>query len=232
MSQMPPLDFNDKIAETMTKLTEEKYVEQVIEKHMKNTIDGIIEDSLRSWSDFGKHLKEQVQAQLQINIEKLDLPSYNELIIQTIKSELDRSVHEMGVAKMQEQLQELLGTKQESIKFSDIINAMVEDDLELDELEYDECKEITVHVDSNSRVLSFIYFDPEPDKANYQCKYRLVLDKDGTINSFQIDDKEFNHRTIMGGLHGIEAMIFKAYTHGTKVIMDDYETEFSNPEFD
>lgn len=232
MSQMPPLDFNNTIAKTMTKLTEENYVGQVIEKHMKKTIDDIVESSLRSHSDFGKGLKELVQAQLQINLEELDLPSYNELIIQTIKSGVERSLHEMGVAKMTEQLEEILGTKKETINFSEILKEMAESDCDLEELEYEDIHEITVHDDSGSRTLKFIYFDPEEDKESYQCKYRLVLNSDGTVSSFRIRDKEFNHKEIMGGLYGVEAMIFKAYTHGTKIIMDDYETEFSNPQYD
>jgi len=232
MNQMPPLDFNNAIADTMTKLTEENYIGQVIEKQLKKTIDDIVESALRSYSDFGKGLKQQVEAQLQINLDKLDLPSYNELIIQTIKSELDRTVHEMGVAKMTEQLEELLGTKKETINFSEILKEMVERDCELEELEYEETHEITVHADPNSRTLSFIYFDPEADQESYRCKYRLVLDSDGTVNSFSVRDREFNHKEIIGGLYGIEATLFKAYTHGTKIIMDDYETEFSNPEHD
>ncbi|MCC3257476.1 hypothetical protein [Paenibacillus polymyxa] len=185
---------------------------------------------MRSWSDFGKGLKEAVRNQLQINLENLDIPSYNHIILDVIKSEVEKSIHSVGVAKMQENLQELLGTKREEVNFSELIKEMVEDECELNELDYEEVQEITVHVDADRRVLSFIYFDPEPDKSQYNCKYRLVLDKEGYINSVEIADKSFDKKTIMGGLYGLEATLFKLYTHGSKVIMDDYETEFSNPE--
>lgn len=221
------LIINDKLAE----LKEEGYVEKIIKKQLESTIKDIVEDSLRSWSDFGKGLKEQVQNQLQINLDRLDLPSYNELIIQTVKGELERSVHDLGVTKMQEQLQELLGTAKDSVKFSEIIKEMVEDEVELNDLEYEDVKEITVHADIN-KTLSFIYFDPEPDTSNYRCKYRMTLDKEGCVTSVQIADTTFDQKTIMGGLYGLNRTLFKLYTHGTKVIMDDYETEFTNPEYE
>lgn len=226
------MDMNAIINNKLAELNAEGYVEKIIKKQLEDTIKDVVEDSLRSWSDFGKGLKEAVKNQMQINLDQLDIPSYNHVILDAIKAELERSVHDVGVAKMQEQLQELLGTKQESIKFSEIIKEMVDDELKLGELEYEDYKEITVHADKNYSTLAFIYFDPQPDQPNYRCKYRLVLDKEGCINSVQIADKTFDTKAIMGGLHGLEATLFKLYTHGTKVIMDDYETEFSNPEYE
>lgn len=226
------MDMNLIINNQLAALNEEKYVEKIIKKQLEDTIKDIIEDSLRSWSDFGKGLKEEVRNQLQINLKNLDLPSYNHIILDVIKVEVEKSIHEVGVAKMQENLQELLGTKREEINFSDLIKEMVEDECELNGLDYEEVQEITVHVDDDRRVLTFIYFDSEPDKSQYNCKYRLVLDKEGYINSVEIADKSFDKKTIMGGLYGLEATLFKLYTHGSKVILDDYETEFSNPEYD
>lgn len=226
------MDMNAIINEKLAELHTEGYLEKIIKKQLEDTIKDIVEDSLRSWSDFGKGLKEVVKNQLQINLEQLDLPSYNHVILEVIKTEVEKSVHDVGVAKMTEQLQELLGTKKEFINFSELLKEMVEDECKLNELDYEDVQEITVHADPDRSVLTFIYFDPEPGKSNYRCKYRLVLDTEGCINSIQISDKAFDQKTIMGGLHGLEATLFKLYTHGTKVIMDDYETEFSNPEYE
>lgn len=226
------MDMNAIINSKLAELHTEGYLEKIIKKQLEDTIKDIVEDSLRSWSDFGKGLKEVVKNQLQVNLEQLDLPSYNHVILEVIKTEVEKSVHDVGVAKMTEQLQELLGTKKEFINFSELLKEMVEDECKLNELDYEEVQEITVHADPDRSVLTFIYFDPEPGKSNYRCKYRLVLDKEGCINSIQISDKAFDQKTIMGGLHGLEATLFKLYTHGTKVVMDDYETDFSNPEYE
>ncbi|OME10426.1 hypothetical protein BSK47_30850, partial [Paenibacillus odorifer] len=85
------IDMNLIINEKLAELQSEGYVEKIIKKQLESTIKDIVEDSLRSWSDFGKGLKEAVKNQLQINLEQLDIPSYNHVILDAIKAELERS---------------------------------------------------------------------------------------------------------------------------------------------
>lgn len=221
------LIINDKLAE----LKEEGYVEKIIKKQLESTIKDIVEDSLRSWSDFGKGLKEAVNKQLQINLDKLDIPSYNQVILNVVQEEINRSIHAAGSEKLKEQLQELLGTGKNEYKLSELIEEMVEDDLELNELSYEEVEEITVIVE-NKYGTTYVYMDPEEDKGMYQCKYMIALNEDGTVWRAEVSDKKFDNRVIMGGLYGMEATMFKMWTQKAKLIIDDYETEFSNPEYE
>lgn len=225
------MDLNKTINDTMVKLDEERYVEQTIEKHMKKTIDDIIEDSLRSWSDFGKQLKAQIQEQLQFNLDKLDIPSYNHVIMNIIKGELERSVHEEGAKRIQEEIQDILGTAKEEYKLSELIKEMVEDDLELNELSYEEVSEITVIVEEKYGNI-YIYLDPEEDVSMYQCRYMIVIEMDGTIWRAECKNKSFDNSVIMGGLYGVERTIFTMWTRKAKLIIDDYETSFGNPEYE
>lgn len=173
-----------------------------------------------------------MEEQLQINLDRLDIPSYNQVILNEIKAELERSVHEEGVKKIQENIQEILGTSKEEYKLSELIEQIVEDDCELNQLDYDESKEITVIIEDKYSS-KYIYIDPEEDVAWYQCKYQLTLDKDDmTVTRAEIGNKSFDNKVIMGGLYGADAMIFKMWTRKSKLIIDDYETSFSNPEYD
>lgn len=225
------MDINAIMNNTMVKLGEEGYVEKVIEKHLKKTIDDIIEDSLRSWSDFGKQLKEQVKEQMQFNLDRLDIPSYNQVILNVIKGELDRSIHEEGAKQIQEQIQELLGTSKEEYKLSELIKQMVEDELELEKLDYDEIEKITVLVETRYGS-TYIYLDPAEDVSWHQCKFMIALNEDGTVWRAEVKGKQFDNTVIMGGLYGVEAEIFKMWTRKAKFIIDKYETEFSNPEYE
>ncbi|MCE3203412.1 hypothetical protein [Paenibacillus sonchi] len=224
------MDMNLIINEKLEELKEEGYVEKIIKKQLEKTIQDIIEESLRSWSDFGKGLKEAVGKQLQINLGKLDIPSYNEVILNVIKGELERSIHEEGSTRIQQQIQELLGTGEQEYKLSEIIKQMVEDDLELNELSYEEIEKITVIVEERYGS-TYLYLDPEEDKSMYRCKYMIVLDEDGTVWRAEVNEKKFDNRVIMGGLYGLEATLFKMWTRKTKLVIDEYETEFSNPDF-
>ncbi|MEK4328935.1 hypothetical protein MKX70_24150 [Paenibacillus sp. FSL R7-0312] len=227
MSMDMNLIINDKLAE----LKKEGYVEKIIKKQLETTIKDIVEDSLRSWSDFGKGLKEAVNSQLQINLEKLDIPSYNQVILNAIKGEIERSVHDVGVARMQEQLQELLGTGKNEYMLSELVKEMVEDELKLEELSYEEVEQITVIVEEKYGT-KYVYMDPKEDVEWYQCKYKISLEKDMTISRAEVADKNFDNRVIMGGMYGLDATLFKMWSQKAKLILDDYETEFGNPEYE
>lgn len=225
------MDLNVIVNNTLSELKEEGYVEKIVKKQLEKTIQDIIEDSLRSWSDFGKELKQQVQEQMNFNLEKLDIPSYNHVVMNIIKNELERSVHEEGAKQIQESIQDLLGTAKKEYKLSELIKEIVEHDCELNELDYDDYKEITVIVEDKYGS-KYVYIDPEEDKPWYQCKYKLVLDDDLTVRRAEIGEKSFDNKVIMGGLFGVDATIFKMWIRKSKLIIDRYETSFSNPEFD
>ncbi|WP_332276236.1 hypothetical protein [Bacillus subtilis] len=96
----------------------------------------------------------------------------------------------------------------------------------------DEYKEITVIVEDKYGS-KYVYIDPEEDKDWFNCKYRLVLNKDDlTVDRAEIDEKSFDNKVIMGGLYGVDKSIFKMWTRKAKLIIDNYETTFSNPEYD
>lgn len=218
--------INDKLAELHT----EGYLEKIIKKQLEDTIKDIVEDSLRSWSDFGKGLKEAVKSQLEVNLDKLDIPSYNQVILNVIKGEIERSIHDVGTARMQEQLQELLGTGKNEYVLSELVKEMVEDELKLEELSYEEMEQITVIIQEKYGT-KYVYMDPKEDIEWYQCKYKISLDKDLTVLRAEVSDKNFDNRVIMGGMYGLDATLFKMWSQKAKLVIDDYETEFGNPEY-
>ncbi|OMC83339.1 hypothetical protein [Viridibacillus sp. FSL H8-0123] len=226
------MDLNLIVNNTLSDLNKEGYVEKIVKAQLEKTLKNIVEDSFRSYGDFGKTLKEEIKNQMDINLKQLDIPSYNQVILNTIKAELERSVHEEGAQKIQEQIQELLGTSKEDYKLSELIKEMVEDEVELNELDYESIKEITVIVEKKFSSSTYVYLDPESDVDWYRCKYKITLDEDGTVSRAEVGETSFDNKVIMGGMYGLNATLFKIWTRGSKLIIDNYETEFSNPEYD
>jgi hypothetical protein len=228
------MDLNKMVNDTMKELSDSGYVQERVEHHLKQTIDKVLDDTIDSWSNFGKELKKQVQEQMQFNLDKLDLPSYNHVIMNVIKGEIERNIHEEGAASIQKQLQEILGTAEEEYKLSKLIKEMVEQDCEdnLEDLGYEEYHEITVIVEDKYGS-KYVYLDPSEDDVTwYQCKYQITLDDDGTVRRVEIGDKSFDNKVIMGGLYGFDATLFKMWTRKAKVVIDSYDTQFGNPEYE
>lgn len=225
------MDLNKMVNDTMQQLAEEGFVQERVTHHLKKTIDDVVEDCLKSWSTFGKNLKEQVTEQMKFNLDKLDIPSYNQVVLNLIQAELDRNIHEVGAASIKEQLEKLLGTAKEQYKLSELVKDMVEEDDKLNELDYDEYKEVTVIVE-NKYGTTYVYMDPEADVSWYRCKYQITLDDDKTVRNVEIGDKKFDTKVIMGGLYGLDAELFRMWTRKAELVIDDYETEFRNPEYE
>jgi hypothetical protein len=239
--RMHNMDLNVIVMAKLAELKEEGFVEEIIKEQLKKTIHSIVKDSFDSWSDFGKALKEEVREQIQINLRELDIPAYNHMILNVIREELNKVMLQEGAEKIRERIQEILGTGRKEYKLSELIEEMMEHEGEeyLSDLEYGEYHEISLHIKPNylssnkeKPWITYIYFDPRSNCDPYDCKYRLVLDEDGIVDSVRVEGVKFDNTTIMSGLYGFEKTLFQMYTRGAKLIIDDAETEFCNPEYE
>jgi ribosomal protein S3AE len=239
--RMHNMDLNAIIMAQLAELKSEGYVEKVVKDRLKETIKEVVRDMFKPWSDFGKSIEKQIKEQIQINLSVLDIPSYNHMILNVIREELDKAMSQEGAEKIREHIQEILGTAKEEYKLSELIEEMMgyEGEEYLSDLEYGEYHEISLHVNSSylsSKVekpwITYIYFDPRSNCAPYDCKYRLVLDENGIVDSVRVEGVKFDNTIIMSGLYGLEKTLFQMYTRGAKLIIDDVETEFCNPEYE
>lgn len=220
------IDLNKMVNESLKKIEEEGYVQEVIDNTIKKTIESVIDDLLRSWSPFGKNLKEEIENKLNIDLKNLDIASYNQLILNAVKEKLDVVIHQQGIEQIKADMDELLANKKSEYRLSEIIKKLKKDNAE-DAID-DDWYEISLHIEKGS-VLNFIYFDGEPEKRKHECKYKIITHpEDERIHSIEINDRQFDNKLIMGGLRGIEKELFIMYTHKAKLIIDDenIDTEY------
>lgn len=226
------MDLNKMVVASLAKMESEGKVQEIVEKHLESSIESAVKDLFGSWSDFSKDLKKTMQEELQINLKELQIGSYNHMVLNAIKEKLDMTISNTGIEKLKSELDEMLVSEQKEYKLSELIEQLKNDAIGYGDPEDFEGQEISFHHDPDRKILHFIYFDSKEDKGQYECKYRLVINpKDGTLQSADIDDRKFDNRVIMGGLNGLDEMLFKIYTTGAKIIVDSdcVETYYPNP---
>jgi hypothetical protein len=226
------IDLNKVINQSMTKIEEEGFVEKVVKKRLEETVSSIVDDLFRSYSDFGKDLKNEVSQQLNINLKELNLAGYNTMVLNAVKEKLDEAIHIQGTEKIKETLDELLSDVKKEYTLSELIDEMKNKANEYGEYNG---QEISFHIDPRRDILTFIDFDEEPNKDKYQCKYKIWVNSEtGIIAGAEIRDRKFDNRVIMGGLRGFEETLFKIYTTGPKLIIDEHkvDVEYGDPEDD
>lgn len=228
---------------SLAKMESEGKVQEIVDKKVGETVEKVIEDAFGSWSDFSKGLKEEVQKELQINFEKLNLSTYNHMIMQSVKGAIDDAITKNGVDAIKNQIEGLLLDAKQTYDLSELVKELAEEVDGLDELGYEETYEMTLHIEEEYSFTT-IHLDPKSDVSEYDCKYRLLLNKSQELISVQIDSKErysrskniseFDVKAVMQGLYGLEKTLFKMYASGAKLIVDEdkCETELSNPDYE
>lgn len=216
------MDLNKLVNNAMTEIQESGFVEATVKKQLEGTISSIVSDLFRSYSPFGKELEKQIGEQLNIDFKNLDISTYNTLVLNAVKEKLNHAMHIQGVESIQESMDALLGDPIKEIKLSELVEKMKNSITEWDD---DHDEQITLDIDADREILCFIGLDPEQSKSRYQCKYRMIVRKDGSIHSIEINDQSFDNKVIMGGLRGFDEVLLKLYVSGSKIIIDEDNVE-------
>lgn len=235
------MDLNKMVMDSLAKMESEGKVQAIVEKHVESTVNDVVKDLFGNWSDFSKELKTTAKEELHINFKELNLASYNHLVLQAIKDKLDDEITNQGVAQIKNQIEGLLTHAKREYKLSDLVKELTKEIEDLDEIGYDEYHEMTLHVDDPYGSY-WIGMDARNDIDEYSCKYRLHVSKEGDVYSVKINEQEYSRKrsvndfdikAVMQGLHGLEETLFKIYTSGAKLTIDEdkCELEISNPEY-
>lgn len=213
------IDINKIVNDSLVKLEEEKFVEGVVQKRLEKTITEIVNDVFREWSDFGKNLKEHIEKNLNIDLSNLGIEGYNTIVLAAIKEQLDKTITVQGIEKIKKTTEEMLSDVKEEYTLSEIIEKLKGEDYR-DEWEYDEGDKITLIIENRSSGYKHIYLSEEEEEEEYSCDYQIDINKEGKPYSIKLKGNEIDKNKILGGLYGLDKLLFKIYAHGSKIILD------------
>lgn len=220
------IDLNKIVNETLVNLEEEKFVEKVVKERLEKTITGVVDDVFREYSDFGKSLKTYIEGNLNVDLNRLGLQGYNTLALSAIKEQLDKTITVQGLEKLKKSTEEMLSDVKESYKLSEIIERFKSESSE-DEWERDEDDKVTLFIEKDGS-FTHIYIDEEEKNNKWNCDYQINLKEDKPY-SIKLKGDEINTKKILGGLYGLDRLLFKIYSTGAKIEFDcgndpdDYE---------
>lgn len=218
------------ISDKIKELTENGKLDEIVTKQVTGFINGIINDSLSSWSDVNKSFKEKLNAKIIEGFEKLDFVQYSKTLTDLVEFELNKSVVEIGIAPAKEMIKNFVGAlDKKEWKLSEIIEKYKEEEVIPDER--GESGEIAFIHEVSDYGTIYIAFDESTEKKThrYQCKYKLMIDgKSKSLYSPTIEGSALHPVTEIG-LRGFDLFLFKLYAMGCTVECDlgNIETEWS-----
>lgn len=201
-------------------------IEQAIEKQLASTIGDLIKHELREYSDFGKAIKERVQQAVCVNLGQMDLPSYNDLILQIIRRQVDGIMQSEAAQQLESNMTKLLEQAPAEITLQKLIEEFIEANKE-----DKEGQDFTLLIERKWGS-TYICLDEDAGKSEYSCEFRLAIDKDGKVYSLVLGAKDVAKTLFMGPFYGFERTLFQLYTAKSKVIVPadaephDFETSF------
>ena len=210
------------VEEKFSEIVKSGFIEDKIKESLKKTISDAIDESLKSWSDFGKELKSNIEKSLKIGKLNLALPEYNQLVSNWIIEMVNASIISDSKKQIEANIKKFFKPiEKDEYKISEIIeefkNSIMEDS--------EDCSgEITFISDTSSKSLpnyKYFYFDKEPNKTKYLCDYSFGINENGL---WKMSIKECNADKVKSpNFYGFESFMFQIYASKVKII-DDSES--------
>lgn len=219
------MNIETQIQKSLADILASGRVEEMISQKIEKTIDEILKDLLREYSDFGKQLKEAVSSALQINFEQISTLGYQQLVMDIINEKIKESVYSNIAEPIKERLDEVLSPfEKRTYKLSEIIEKYRE--CEFDSSDDDEM-EISLHIEESNYGSVYISFDKEENKDRHRCEYQLSIKKDNDKYIWMFEIRGFrpnNGDLRAGSIHGIfDNFIFNLYASKCPIEIDEHQ---------
>lgn len=191
-------------------------VRAVVEKKIESLVIDAIDSAFR-WGDTRKQIEEAVKATLAID-HPLTLPSHGAMIMAILRQKIDAQVHELVAAKLDQEMDEILGMAPKEVKLSEIIDLMRKN---IDEHErYGTHMTCIIEKSEHWTGTLYIHLDPDEDVRKYDCDLQISVDKDGKIFSLKCDRKDPKTSIVMGYQSAYKRLALAAYCCGSRFIID------------
>lgn len=216
-------ELQNAVASAFANVVAQGVIEKAIEKKLTDTITSIIDEQLRSYSDFGKALGEHVKGALKVDFDKLGLPGYNDFILKLVRAQVSQQAEDSIARQVESQMKELLDPAPTEITLSELVQEFIK--FADDEYRYSSHQPDQITLISNrdetytSSVFHHIYLDPEPGKSRYDCAYEINV-HNGKVYSIRLDKTDPSKHLLLGALRGFRRRLFQLHAAGTKLVID------------
>jgi hypothetical protein len=211
------MDLRAALIERFDAMVTASEVTKLIDKHLTKCMDDVIGDALRSYSDFGKQLKEVVAKSFAIN-GQLSLPEYNHAIIAIIQKQVEAHVNDSIEKQIAANMAELLETPPTEIKLSKLIEEFKQECG--GRLDGGESGEITFFRDDAQGGYCHIYLDEDKGKSKYSCDVHIDVTKEGEVYCVKLGGQEVKKKLFVGPLYGFGKSLFQMAAAKTKIVLD------------
>lgn len=221
-------ELKQAVSDAFDKIVASGTIEQAIEKKLTETITSAIDEQLRSYSDFGKTIKDQVSKALAVDLSVAGLPTYGHLVTEIIRRRVDASLQGEFAAQLEKDIAELLAPAPAEITLEALIEEFIK--------EHEDGREgekFTLLIENEGRGFAYVALDKEEGTDKYSCDYRIGV-HDGKVYTLNFGRQDVQKALFVGPLGGFEKLLFQLFSAKSKLVIPadvdtyshDYPTRF------
>lgn len=224
------MNINDLVLKHIETIDFEQIIKKQVQDSVTKCVKDAIENSLRSYSKFGKEVEKHIEEGLAFNAERIPLSAYSEFLTDQVAEILKDITSDERTARLKAKLRDKLGLlNKPSIEFNDLIKTLEKIVQEIfdDKRDEDPCGcenyKIRIICEKKSETYSDSWtirvFEGETDHGQYSCQNL------GELSIFK-DGRAYHSSKLSNG--DVFGKLFKAYAFNGTLINNirEYDETF------
>jgi hypothetical protein len=207
-------DLSKAVSDHFAAIVASGAINTMIETHLTKTIDDILKEQLRGYSDFGKAVKERVEEALQVADLK-DLPNYGQFVCNIIAKNVDHQLHGEWAKKLEADVAAMFIDAPAEITLEDLIEKFKKH--VRDNAYGDMDHRMTLHLQESSGGYWQVAMDKSHGTEKYRCELRFQINPEGEMFCLHVDGEDLKKNLFIGPFDAFERLLFRMYVQGTKV---------------
>ena len=154
----------------------------------------------------------------------MDLPIYNEYVLQSLKEIINTQLEERGIKELESHISEVFGETIEKEYTLDKILEIFKNG-ERDYKEYGDS--FTLIIEGEDDGYKHVYLDEDDGTRKYECGYRMALDKEGIMYNLEIKDKNMNSSSnLINNIGNFAKFLVRIKAAGSRITIDEMDADY------
>jgi hypothetical protein len=212
-------EFEQAVAAAVSNMVASGKLTEIIEGKVAKTVDDIVGDALRQYSDFGKGLKDAVVKAVAFDAEELGLAGYNQIVLEIVRRKINGSIFEAGAKQIEADMEKLLAAD----SAAEITITKLYQDLAEFARDCNGCEKHqrpTMHIGENSYGYRHVYMDGKPNQEKYGCAFSMMVGGNGKVTNLRLCGRDAGKTLFVGSLNAFEETLFRLYVAKATIIVD------------
>ena len=215
--------LKEAVAAAFDKVVASGAIEEAIHKQIGVAVTAGISEHLRDYSAFGKALKEKIGTLIEIDLDKIDLPSYRQLAGDIIKKRVGAVMSAEFTEKLDKDIAELLAPAPATITLQELLDEFIESKKDAWNAHQLRGEKFTLNINRSENCDGYVdvSIDEDPNQGRHSlCTIHLRIAGDGEVWALSLGGADIKNKIFVGPLFNFEKRLFQMYTAKTRLIID------------